>query len=65
MRTCDVTKLEDRISQEYGLAKEDAHNKGVPCSIVPECAGMVRGTGIDRHLCREVFTADASGNLEQ
>ena len=29
MRTCHVTKLADRIRQEYGLAKEAAHNKAI------------------------------------
>lgn len=29
MKACDVTKLTDRIAQEYGLAREAAHDKAV------------------------------------
>ena len=29
MRTCDVIKLAERIRQEYGFAKEAAHNKAI------------------------------------
>lgn len=35
MKTCDVTKLADRIRQEYGFAGEVAYNKAV--QTLKEC----------------------------
>ncbi|MGI6095701.1 MAG: hypothetical protein ACOYBL_09750 [Lachnospiraceae bacterium] len=35
MKACDATKLTDRIRQEYGVTKEDAHSKAI--QVLKDC----------------------------
>lgn len=40
MKACDVSKLTKRISQEYGLASEAAHNRAV--QMIKECPPLLQ-----------------------